>query len=595
MSEQQRSLENILHNSDITTLFQPIFDISDKQILGYEALSRGPTGSLLEMPSELFSAAVNYDKISELELLCRSTAIESFVKLGLKGKLFLNVSPKTLLDPCHPKGETLHLIEKFGLAASRVVIEVTEQEKVDDGFLLLKTIAHYRKLGFSIAIDDLGAGYSGLKQWSELCPDFVKIDRYFIDHCDQSVVKKEFLKSIIELANVTNTEVIAEGIERIEELYLLESLGIVNAQGFLLERPNTKPSTEFKSPQLEQLNFSPSSNQLEQSMAIGWLAVEQAAILSETRCKDAHKIFEQDKAIISIAVLNEQQQPVGLLHKDQLTEVFAAPYGHALYGKQPVTALMHKQPLIVDENQLLDTVSQQITEHDFDIRRHIIITRAEQYLGLAPLRDILKHITEEKIRHAQHANPLTMLPGNVAINEAIEHRLRTKNSFSLAYIDLNHFKQFNDLYGYASGDSVIKLLANVTVQACVNIPSFVGHIGGDDFMVVFDSDDAVMICNYIIKQFELESRAFFTPEHIASGGYWACNREGEKKFVPLLTLSIGLVEPDLALCNNSHQVAALATDAKKEAKRYRESHLFVCKRRSPAPAMVRLTPDKKVL
>lgn len=432
MSDRLGILENILKNSEITTLFQPIFDIAEQQILGYEALSRGPKGCVLEMPNALFSAAVTFDKISELELLCRSKAIENFVKLKLQGKLFLNVSPKTLLDPCHPRGETLHLVEQFGLAANRVVIEVTEQEKVDDGFLLLKTIAHYRKLGFSIAIDDLGAGYSGLKQWSELCPDYVKIDRYFIDHCDESVVKKEFLKSIIELAKVTKTAVIAEGIERPEELSLLEGLGIVHAQGFLLERPSLRPSTEFNSAQLQQLNFTPLADQFEQSMAIGWLAVEQLPIDSHTRCKDAHNIFEKDKTIISIAVVNQDLQPIGLLHKDQLTEVFAAPYGHALYDKQPVTALMHKQPLVVDENQLLDTVSQQITENDFDIRRHIIITRAGQYLGLAPLRDILKHITEEKIRHAQHANPLTMLPGNVAINEAIEHRLRVKHGFALA-------------------------------------------------------------------------------------------------------------------------------------------------------------------
>ncbi|MBE0458766.1 MAG: GGDEF domain-containing protein [Pseudoalteromonas prydzensis] len=595
MSDRLGILENILKNSEITTLFQPIFDIAEQQILGYEALSRGPKNCALEMPNALFSAAVDYDKISELELLCRSKAIENFVKLKLQGKLFLNVSPKTLLDPCHPRGETLHLVEQFGLAANRVVIEVTEQEKVDDGFLLLKTIAHYRKLGFSIAIDDLGAGYSGLKQWSELCPDYVKIDRYFIDHCDESVVKKEFLKSIIELAKVTKTAVIAEGIERPEELSLLEGLGIVHAQGFLLERPSLRPSTEFNSAQLQQLNFTPLADQFEQSMAIGWLAVEQLPIDSHTRCKDAHNIFEKDKTIISIAVVNQDLQPIGLLHKDQLTEVFAAPYGHALYDKQPVTALMHKQPLVVDENQLLDTVSQQITENDFDIRRHIIITRAGQYLGLAPLRDILKHITEEKIRHAQHANPLTMLPGNVAINEAIEHRLRVKHGFALAYIDLNHFKQFNDLYGYASGDSVIKLLADVTTQACSNIPSFVGHIGGDDFMVVFDGDDAEVVCNQIISDFELKSRAFFTPEHIASGGYWASNREGEKQFVPLLTLSIGVVEPDLEQCTNSHQIAALATDAKKEAKRYRHSYLFLCKRRGPALAVVRINSEKQAM
>ncbi|WP_404341371.1 GGDEF domain-containing protein [Pseudoalteromonas mariniglutinosa] len=585
-------LQDILQNNTIKTLFQPIFDIANQQILGYEALSRGPQGSELEMPAALFRVAAECNKISELELLCRSKAIENFVKLNLQGKLFLNVSPKTLLDPCHPKGETLHLVEHFGLAAKRVVIEVTEQEKVDDGFLLIKTIAHYRQLGFSIAIDDLGAGYSGLKQWSELCPDYVKIDRYFIDHCDQSVVKKEFLKSIIILAKATSTQVIAEGIERLEELKLLESLGIGHAQGFLLERPSMQPSYQFNSKQLKQLNLSDNSDSLEQSMAIGWLAVEYTAISDDTRCKDAHKMFEQDKTLTSIAVL-QQQQPVGLLHRDQLTEVFAAPYGHALYDKQAVTALMDKQPLIVDENQLLDTVSQQITEFEFDIRRHIVITRHGEYLGLAPLRNILKHITEEKIRHAQHANPLTMLPGNVAINEAIELRLRNRHRFSLAYIDLNHFKQFNDLYGYASGDSVIKLLAEVIVASCNDSKGFVGHIGGDDFMVVFDKDDAETVCNIIISEFESQSRAFFTPEHIASGGYWASNREGKKQFVPLLTLSIGLVRPDLEKCINSHQVAALATDAKKEAKRYQQSHLFVCKRTSPAPAVVRLSYEPR--
>ncbi|ODS13645.1 hypothetical protein BCD66_12380 [Pseudoalteromonas tetraodonis] len=79
-----------------------------------------------------------------------------------------------------------------------------------------------------------------------------------------------------------------------------------------------------------------------------------------------------------------------------------------------------------------------------------------------------------------------MLPGNVAISEIIEQRLQHKQPFSLAYIDLNHFKQFNDLYGYASGDSVIKLLADVTVKACAHSANFVGYIGGDDFMVVFE-------------------------------------------------------------------------------------------------------------
>lgn len=584
-------LDDILRNEAVYPMFQPIFDIAKEQILGFEALSRGSVNNELAQPDKMFAAASKYDRLSELELLCRKKAIAQFAALNLPGKLFLNVSPKALLDPHHPKGETLHLIEEAGLNSSRVVIEVTEQDKVDDGFLLLKTISHYRQLGFQIAIDDLGAGYSGLKQWSELCPDFVKVDRYFIDYCDQSIVKREFLKSIIELAKATNTAVIAEGIERDEELKLLKKMGIVNAQGFLLARPSAESNDLAIDPRdilNAQFQSEPAASQFEQSMAIGWLAHDVPAIHMSTQCIDAHRRFEQNKGLTSLAVLNDARQPVGLLHRDQLTEVFAAPYGHALFDKKPVVKLMDKQPLIVDEQQQLDFVSQLITENEFDIRRHIVITKEGEYIGLAPLRDILKHITEDKIRHAQHANPLTMLPGNVAINEAIEQRLRAKHRFSLAYIDLNHFKQFNDLYGYASGDSVIKLLADVTLQVCQHSQCFVGHIGGDDFMVVFDQADAESLCHQIIEQFEARSKSLFTPEHVAAGGYWATNREGQKQFVPLLTLSIGLVSPDVESCKNSHQVAALATDAKKEAKRYRNSYLFVCNRRKPSAPMVRL-------
>jgi diguanylate cyclase (GGDEF)-like protein len=451
---------------------------------------------------------------------------------------------------------------------------------------LLKTIGHYRKLGFNIAIDDLGAGYSGLKQWSELQPDFVKIDRYFIDHCDQSLVKREFLKSIIELAKATRTAVIAEGIERAEELALITQLGITNAQGFLIARPahvplNAYPSTLKESSQTQ-------GNVMHRGLVktIGELTHVTPAVLNGVLCQDVHRVFEKDKQLMSLAVVDDYQTPVGLLHRDQLTEVFAAPYGHALYAKKPLASLMDKQPLIVDEQTQLDEVSQLITEQDFDIRRHIVVTQGEKYLGLVPLRAILKHITEEKIRNAQHANPLTMLPGNVAINEAIEQRLLSKQDFTLAYIDLNHFKQFNDLYGYASGDGVIKLLADVISECCADFSGFVGHIGGDDFMVVFDGDDAEPLCRDIINEFELKSKSYFTAEHVKAGGYWATNREGQQQFVPLLTLSIGLVSPHVDSCHNSHQVAALATDAKKEAKRYRNSYLFVANKRRPTVAIV---------
>ena len=241
---EQTCLEQIIDQQNVNIEFQPIFDIATQQILGYEALTRGPANSPYQSPFELFALADRLGRLSELELICRKEAIHRYVELELGGKLFLNVSPAVLLDAQHPKGETLQLLRYYGLAFERVVIEVTERQKVDDT-LLKQAVNYYRDLGFTIAIDDLGVGHSGLQQWSELLPDIIKIDRYFIQNCHIDIVKKAFLRSIIFLAEATNARVIAEGIEQYGELKLLLGLGVSYVQGYLLEMPQANPSKYF--------------------------------------------------------------------------------------------------------------------------------------------------------------------------------------------------------------------------------------------------------------------------------------------------------------------------------------------------------------
>lgn len=237
-------LEQVIGEQQITSLFQPIFDSQKQRIIGYEALSRGPSGSQLHSPEKLFALADRLGRLSELELLCRKQAISRFVTLNLPGKLFLNVSPKVLLDDRHPRGETVQLLNRLGLPPQRVVIEITEQQLVEQS-LLKEAVNHYRELGLTIAMDDLGSGHSGLRQWSELMPDIIKIDRYFIENCHLDVVKKAFLKFILALANATGAQVIAEGIEHKAELQLINKLGITIVQGFLLGKPTANPVRHF--------------------------------------------------------------------------------------------------------------------------------------------------------------------------------------------------------------------------------------------------------------------------------------------------------------------------------------------------------------
>ncbi len=189
-TEQLSALSSILTQSGLHSLFQPIICLSERRILGYEALTRGPSNSPLHSPIALFAVARQAGRLSELEIACRQSACRRFNEQQLPGKLFLNVSPESLLEAAHQPGRTLQLLQDLGIAPSQVVIELTEQTPIDDFQLLQTALHHYRAMGFSIALDDLGAGYSSLRLWSELRPDYVKIDRHFIDGIHQDALKE---------------------------------------------------------------------------------------------------------------------------------------------------------------------------------------------------------------------------------------------------------------------------------------------------------------------------------------------------------------------------------------------------------------------
>jgi EAL domain-containing protein (putative c-di-GMP-specific phosphodiesterase class I) len=238
-------IKTIIEQKAISTVFQPIFNIQQQSITGYEALTRGPEGSPLYSPDVLFQHATQAGLLSELEILCRDKAIKRFAELNLTGKLFLNISPLVLLNKNHPQGETIKFVEQAGLNCQQVVIELSEKYPFPNNDTLRHALDKYRQFGFNVAIDDLGAGYSGLKLWSQLLPNIVKIDRYFVENCHGDRFKQKFLQAIFDLATAANAEVVVEGIECREEFELLKKLGMVHAQGFYLARPKLAPTSVY--------------------------------------------------------------------------------------------------------------------------------------------------------------------------------------------------------------------------------------------------------------------------------------------------------------------------------------------------------------
>ncbi|NHQ88015.1 GGDEF domain-containing protein [Iodobacter sp. HSC-16F04] len=571
----KHELENIISQNQLTALFQPIASTRDGEIFGYEGLIRGPSASFLHSPINLFRVAEELGCLHALDFACRKAVIKAFVKEELSGRLFLNVIPSCLAEQDFKPGATLALLTDAGLTPQRVVIELTETQPTHDYNLLKEALLHYRNMGFKIALDDLGEGFSSLRLWSELKPEFVKIDKYFIQGLADDAQKRQFVRSIQHIALNTGTRVIAEGIESQADLQVVQKIGIGYVQGYFIARPNTHPPRQLNL-NLQEKDHRPGG--LKEQSA-GQLLVEVPSVVPKQSGTEICRIFSKYPHIHALPVIDEGR-PVGLLRRHEVIEFFGRPFANELYGNKPCKALMDCTPLIVEHSTSLQELSQLVTAAD---HRHLadgfIITGQGHYLGMGTGHDLMRAITELQIRAARHANPLTLLPGNVPIEEQIEVLLTEQRNFTAAYIDLDHFKPYNDVYGYACGDRMIRMLGELLLSVADPQMDFVGHIGGDDFMILFRSEDWKQRCQNLLKEFELKVQSLFKPEHQLQNGYSSTDRRGELQHFPLSSLSIGVIEAHTGVYLTHHEVAAAATHAKHLAKSKMGNSLFVEQRR----------------
>jgi diguanylate cyclase (GGDEF)-like protein len=566
-TEQLSALSSILTQSGLHSLFQPIISLSERRILGYEALTRGPSNSPLHSPIALFAVARQAGRLSELEIACRQSACRRFNEQQLPGKLFLNVSPESLLEAAHQPGRTLQLLQDFGIPPSQVVIELTEQTPIDDFQLLQTALHHYRAMGFSIALDDLGAGYSSLRLWSELRPDYVKIDRHFIDGIHQDALKREFVGSILQIAKASRAQVIAEGIELPEELAVLTEMGVDLVQGYLLGRPQEHPPRDARALMPKHDSSSVALN--DEGSDLSALLNDQPAVHRDTPTANVLEAFRRQANLNSLAVLDEQGQPCGIVHRHSLSDALLKPFATDLFARKPISRLMNDDFLAVEMSQSLQQVSRLITSRARQrIEEDFIITLNGSYLGLGRVIDVLKLITELKIQQARYANPLTLLPGNVPIQQCLTRLLQQGRESVICYVDIDSFKPFNDIYGYGRGDEVLLCLAQCLNERVDPSRDFVGHIGGDDFLLVLGPEDWRKRLNQLLDDFQSQCRRFYRPEHLEAGCFIAPNRQGVRQEFPLLSLSIGVVHlhPEACAQLDASQLAEMASQAKHHAK-----------------------------
>ncbi len=575
LGSDTQELVVLLQKQTLNTLFQPLLDLVSCRVFGFESTVRGPVDSPLHHPNALFAAAAQADLLLELEIAaCRSACI-NFVSQNLPASLFLNVTVASLLSRGFQTALANLVLDELALNPGRIVLEITEQHAIDDFDAVRSAATVMRKFGFSIGLDDLGAGYAGLRLWSELKPQFVKIDRHFIHNIDTDPIKRDFVRSILNISRDIACRIVAEGIETENELSAVRELGIDIGQGFLLGMPLAMPVTGVPEI-LTQAYAAPI--RARGKMTAGDLAKPCLTVPPDTLTESVLDQFLVGGALQAIPVV-DRGRPIGLALRQDLSELFSARYRRELDGRKPIRQFMRTRFICVEHDEPIEDISRRITDSaDEELTQNFVVTRNDEFAGVGSTRGLLRHITELQIHNAQHCNPLTLLPGNVPINEKIDSLLATKQEFHLAYCDLNHFKPYNDVFGFARGDAVIQMTANILRRHAAT-GDFVGHIGGDDFVVIFQSPDWKARCAALIQAFDREIRSHFPSQALAKGGIESEDRRGKPEFFPLTSVAIGVVNPDPTRCCRHNEVAELASSAKHEAKKLGGSSLYVCKRR----------------
>jgi EAL domain-containing protein (putative c-di-GMP-specific phosphodiesterase class I)/GGDEF domain-containing protein len=576
VGDRNGPLSRLLSERSLSPVFQPIAALSGGAIHAHEALIRGPQGMPLQSPDALFAAARRENLLQDFEVACVVLALQRWVALRQPGRIFVNISASALVRCFRGHGSEAigASIRNFGLQPGMVVFEITEHEHVTDIPLLVEVAGQVQGAGMSFALDDFGDGRSSLRLWSELSPDVVKIDKYFTREIAQHARQLKTLRALMQIAETFGTTLVAEGVETGDDLRVLRDLGVPLAQGYFLGRPDRAPRQGIEEAAQAVIGSSrvavmPSQRLASSPGRLSQLHVLPAgAVTADVTNDEVANIFAAQPTWHAIAFVDDQQRPLALLGRQQFLDRYAKQYFKEIYGRKPCITFANTAPTMIEIDVDIDALVAVLTSPDQRyLSEGFIYVENGRYHGLGTGHQLVRQVTESRIEAARHANPLTLLPGNIPISEHIERLLAANTEFVACYADLSNFKPFNDYYGYWRGDEVIKLVSSTIQQHCDPKRDFVGHVGGDDFVILFQSNDWEPRCERMVFEFQEASRQLYDDDARQAGGITAEDRHGTERFFTFTSLYMGAVPVANAKgFRNAADVASAAALAKQRAK-----------------------------
>ncbi|NUS38440.1 MAG: EAL domain-containing protein [Lysobacter sp.] len=555
----------------LRAVYQPIVRLEDFHVVAHEGLMR--LRDRPAPPTLVLDAARRRGRLGELEVVAARTVASGYDYAVADEHLLVNVSVQAILQASARPQELIDALSTAGVDLHRFVIELTERDIVENVVELKAAIGFLRAAGVRLALDDFGMGHSNFELWHELAPEFVKLDRYLVDGVSRSPGRLSIVRALVQIAGELGTDLIAEGIEQQADLEVVRDLGVRYGQGYLLGRPSPEPARRIPEDVLRaasKIRVLPSHALRVGTtrLTAGHLLVDAPSLRADANPQEAEEIFRRHPDLHAIAIVDHDGVPAGLINRRAFNEQLAKPFARELARRRTCAEYMHESPIVCDVDQSVETMVGILCGED---QRYLsdgfIITRERRYCGLGRGESLVRRVTEHRIEAARYANPLTLLPGNIPITEHINRLLAGGRTFWAAYWDLNYFKPFNDEYGYFRGDRMINLVAGTLLRHVQPNWDFLGHVGGDDFVVLFQSEDWMARCSSAIAEFNSAALALFDPADAQRGVLRCEDRSGRIVEFPLTTLSVGVVQVAPGQYQQAESVASDAAAAKRQAKR----------------------------
>lgn len=511
MSKPRRpALDRLIAAGDVEARFQPIVDLQRSAVAGFEALAAPGPGSGFPDAGELFDAAHGAGRLWTLECLTRSRAISAAAEWPAGTLLFLNCTPEVFANPEFAATVLRDVRSVPGLSPGRVVLELTEKSERQHEEGLEAQVARVKAEGFQVAIDDVGAGASGLNRIMALRPHWLKLDRELVQSIDTDHVRQNLIRFLIHFSTLSGVRVIAEGIESQRELATLVDMGVAYGQGYYLGKPGERGQElpecvarwlRERWTQAESIRFHDPRHARIARFMRPVVKVDARRTVGEIASE-----LMRDPSAPGVAVV-DGERCAGWCDRDTILRAAGT-----VRVAQPVGYLIGPDtPPATAQTTIAEALELAASREEGRAGQPLLVEEAGEVVGLIALRDLLHAAAETSRELHLRTAPLTGLPGRVRAEQHIRALISARRDagpgpgvIECSLVDIRNLGHYNGVYGYDLGDQLLKRLVGLLQTEVVGPDKgvFLAHLGDDRFLVTAPAGRLESRLRQVIHRFD---------------------------------------------------------------------------------------------